>query len=91
MTIQKAIQSFLIEQEVKGNTEKTRDNYKTYLGYFENYIGKDTKVSELDAKHLNEYSISLKNGKRSQATIQTYIRHTRAFIGWLENEGYIKE
>ncbi|NLN48440.1 MAG: tyrosine-type recombinase/integrase [Clostridiales bacterium] len=90
MTIQKAVQAFLIEQEVKGNTEKTRDNYKTYLGYFQDYIGKDTNIKELDAGKLNDYSLSLKNGKRSQATVQTYIRHTRAFIGWLENEGYVE-
>lgn len=91
MKLDKAIEMFLVEQEVKGNTEKTIDNYKTYLGYFQKYIGSNKDVKALDSVKLNEYSLSLKNGKRKQNTIQTYVRHTRAFIGWLEKEGYIDE
>lgn len=89
MKLDKAIEMFLVEQEVKGNTKKTRQNYRVFLGYFQKYCDEDIDVKDIDIDMLNEYSISLRKSKCTTVTIQTYIRHLRSFIGWLESEGYI--
>lgn len=100
-----ALEQFLIDQELKGNTEKTIKNYRHNVGYLIEFIGKDKFVSNLTIDDLNRYLLYLRkkpceknlNFKAkeiklmSSVTIQTYVRAIRSFLGWLYREEYILE
>lgn len=104
-TIEMAIQQFLIEQELKGNTPATIKNYQLNLKYFSEFIGKDIVISDLKLMHLRNYLINLRSRKKSfnqcfkpknetqlsTISIQSYVRHLRVFLRWLHQEGYIEE
>lgn len=103
LTLNEAIQLYLIEQNLKGNTEKTIDNYEKKLRYFANYVGADRPISEIELLDIKKYQMYLSEKDRqfnfatdikkklTKTTIQTYIRHLRVFINWLYSEAYIKE
>lgn len=100
-----AIQQFLIDQELKGNTDKTILFYKKSLNYFVEFIGKDVKVKEIQLADLKKYQFAIKSRPRFQnhpfkptidkpitsVSVQTYIRALRAFLNWMYEEGYITE
>lgn len=103
--IDEAIQQFLVDQELKGNTAKTIKFYSHNLGYFREFVKDKVNVNEITLADLNSYLLSIKNKKKldnhpfkpkvektiSTTTVQTYIRAVRGFIGWLYKEGYISE
>ena len=90
MILQSAIEEFLIEQQVRGNTPKTVLYYKQSLGFFTAYTGQ----MDLDAVTLSlckRYYIHLTQTGIASTTTQTYIRALRAFLTWAFNEDYIAE
>lgn len=104
ITIQKAMELFLIEQQLKGNTEKTIFNYDRFISYFINFLGDNDKmVDTLTLKDIKKYQIYLTDKdkdynfktnlkkKISKTTIQTYMRAVRVFVNWLYDEAYIDE
>jgi len=105
ITLESAIQQFLIDQELKGNTKKTISFYNHNLGYFSRFFGKERSIEEINLNDLNQYLLMMKNkpklqGHRfkpkvekpiSSVTLQTYMRALRGFLGWMYKEGYIKE
>ena len=101
--ITKSLDMFLVDQELKGNSNKTINNYRNYVGYFIDYIGTDKMTYDIDIPILNDYQISMKNkkkyeghpfhtggGKISSVTLQTYIRQLRVYLAWLYKEGCIE-
>lgn len=104
ITIEKAMELFLIEQQLKGNTEKTIFNYERFISYFIDFLGnKDKMVDTLTLKDIKKYQIYLTDKdkdynfktnlkkKISKTTIQTYMRAVRVFVNWLYDEAYIDE
>lgn len=105
ITLENAIQQFLIEQELKGNSANTIKNYQLNLKYFTDFVGEKKLVTELTLQDLRNYLISLKSKPKAynhpfkpkeekpikSISIQTYIRGLRVFIKWLQSEGYIVE
>lgn len=105
ITIENAIQQFLIEQELKGNSPNTIKNYSLNLKYFTDFIGDQKIIEELTLQDLRNYLINLKTKPKAynhpfkpkeekpikSISIQTYIRGLRVFIKWLHSEGYIAE
>ncbi len=101
ITIEKAIEGFLIEQKLKGNTENTICTYRNILNYFSYYLGVEKPVSEITLLDVKKYQMYLIDKyidfnfqtdikkKLSKTTIQSYIRHIRAFMKWIFEEGYI--
>lgn len=47
MTLQAAINDFLIEQHIRGNTSKTIRYYSLCLGLFARYAGEDVQYRKL--------------------------------------------
>lgn len=104
-TIEMAIQQFLIDQELKGNTAKTIKNYRSNIEYFADHVGKNTLVSNIRLSDLKNYLITLRSRPKlinhrfkpkqekplTTISIQSYIRHLRVFLKWLYAEGYIVE
>jgi integrase/recombinase XerC/integrase/recombinase XerD len=103
--IDDAIQQFLVDQELKGNTKKTIMFYDNNLRYFREFIKDKLLVSDIDMADLNGYLLMLKKKPKlenhpfkpkvdkpiSTTTVQTYVRAVRGFVGWLYKEGYIPD
>lgn len=102
ITLEKAKEMFLMDQQLKGNTDKTINNYDRMISYFIDFIG-DKDISEVTLNDVKAYQIKLSkkqvdnhfnnflNRKISKRTIQTYIKHIRVFMNWAYEETYIKE
>jgi len=91
MTLQNSIDEYLIEQQIRGNSEKTVIYYRRCLGFFSAYF--QGGVKNIDSVTLNDckgYYMSLRQRDITSTTIQTYIRALRAFLTWCYSEGYIQ-
>lgn len=96
MKLNDAIQRFLKNNKLRGNTQKTLKNYESFLNYFADYTG-NIDVKEIDITLLENYQLYLMdrefystsvrkdtNGtKLSKRTIKSYITHLRTFINFL--------
>jgi integrase/recombinase XerC/integrase/recombinase XerD len=91
MTLQNAIDEFLIEQQVRGNSSKTVLYYRRCLGYFASFVGSETPLPCVDLQLCKRYSLHLAGRAISSVTRQTYTRALRAFLAWCFSEGYIIE
>lgn len=103
ITLEKAVELFRVDQELKGNAEKTIEYYDNTLKYFVDYIGREILVQNITLSDLNNYILYQKNRPMLQnhpfkpkedrpiksISLQTYIRSVRSLFGWLYSEGYI--
>lgn len=100
MTMQQAVDSFIMEQRLKGNTEKTIRVYSGFLSQFNTWLSQKgiTNASDLTLKHVQHYQLHLdsrrcenKREKLTRRTIRTYMRHIRIFLTYCYAEGFIIE
>lgn len=104
MNIIQAMDIYLVEQELKGNSPKTIERYRDYIFYFVDYFGnkniEDVKRKDIEAYQLNllnrnampnKYSNNGKVKKLSRYTVKGYITHLRAFFNWLFEENILVE
>ncbi len=101
ITILEAVNRFLLEQRLRGNTDKTVKGYKGFLGRFNEYMeSKDVKrFHELKDEHIYMYQIFInekscergRNEKLTKKSVQTYMRHIKVFIRYCYEEGFIKD
>jgi len=103
VTLENAIQQFLVDQELKGNSPQTLKYYNTNLRFFKEFIGSEKVLTDISLQDLKNYLISLRTRTKMQnhpfkpkedkpiksISIQTYIRAIRVFIKWAQGEGYI--
>ena len=90
MTLQAAIEEFLIDQQVRGNSLKTLKYYKQTLNVFQVYIG-SVSLDSITLSLCKRYYIHLVEKNISSTTTQTYLRALRAFLTWCYHEGYMTE
>jgi integrase/recombinase XerC/integrase/recombinase XerD len=90
MKLQMAIEEFLIDQQVRGNTPRTVQGYRQRLGIFLSFTG-DIPIGEISLPLCKRYYLHLTQRNVTSTTVQTYIRGLRAFLTWCYNEGYIAE
>lgn len=102
MLINDAIELFLIDNKLKGNSLKTLFNYERFLFYFVDYAG-NINIADITLKLLKEYHLHLTNREfhlnhiridiagtqLNKTTIQSYVRHLRVFINYLYDEELI--
>jgi integrase/recombinase XerC/integrase/recombinase XerD len=101
ITLKKAIELFLLEQEVRGNSKKTIEFYCNTLRYFTDFFGEERNVSEITMTDINNYVLMLLkrdkfvnhpykptiNNPIEKVSIQTYSRSLKVFLNWCyENE-----
>ncbi len=90
MTLSTAIDEFLLEQRVRGNSQSTLDYYCFSLGLFSNFVGADRDLSDLSLRLCKEYYLYLSEAKDvNTVSIQSYVRGLRSFLRWLYEEEYI--
>lgn len=86
MKLSDAITSFLIEQQIRGNTPKTVRYYTLCLDFFARFVGADTELDTLTVSTLKGYYIALVGRGISSVSVQSYIRGLRAFCSWCFHE-----
>ncbi len=90
MFLSDAIDDFLIEQKVRGNSSQTVEYYSFALSLFSRFFGADRDVSDLTLRICKEYYLHLKDDNSlNSVSVQSYIRGLRSFLRWLYDEGYI--
>ena len=60
MLIYDALDIFLLDRELKGNSDKTIKNYQEQINYYIDYVG-NIDVSDITLKSLQDYQIYLSN------------------------------
>lgn len=90
MTIQQAINEFMIEQASRGNTERTLGYYRASLKYFTDYFGSDRDILSVSTADLKSYVISLINTGIKKVTVKSYTRAVKVFFRWCYEEEYIE-
>lgn len=102
MKLNKAIDSFLKEQQFRGNSLKTIVVYKQQLKYFYDFIG-NVECSSISYITVQDYTIYLKNKIKnsehpyaivrnehiSDVSVQTYVRGLKSFINFCIEKKYI--
>lgn len=92
MTVKNAIDEFLIEQQIRGNSKATVLYYSRCLGFFADFNGLSMRsIGSVTLSDCRTYSLYLKGRNIATTTLQTYIRALRAFLSWCYTEGYIPE
>lgn len=89
MTLQDAISGFLVEQQIRGNSERTVVFYRSCLSKAALFLGSDSSLADLSLPQLREYYLSLRQRGLSSVTFQSYIRALRAFLSWCYQEDYL--
>lgn len=90
MTLNNAIEEFLLEQKVRGNSPQTVDYYSFALGLFSRFGGDDLEVSDITLRLCKEYYLHLIDDKSvNSVSVQSYIRGLRSFLRWLYDEEHL--
>ena len=71
MTLQAAVEDFLIEQHIRGNTAKTVRYYALCLRLFARYAGESLSVSEITQSTHKAYIMHISGQSLSRVTVQT--------------------
>ena len=86
-TINQAMDEFIIDQKVKGNTGKTVDYYKGAFHIFRLFYNCDNDINPITVSLLRKYTLYLQEERSlSSTSIQSYVRAIRAFLTWCYNE-----
>jgi len=92
VTIERAIEDYLLDHEGSNSSEKTLEWHRISLRYLREFLAQErsiTFVDEVDAPDITSWFLYLRkspggHGKpRSERTVQTYARSARAFFHWL--------
>lgn len=89
MKLNVACDLFIASCKAQNYTEKTIQNYESFLSRFVRSVG-NLDLPELTYEVVLEYSVMLYKRNISKATHATYIRHVKAFVHWLEEMDYIE-
>lgn len=89
MTLQDGVSNFLIEQQIRGNSDKTLIYYRSSLSKALAFLGPGSRLENLTLARLREYYLFLKGKDLSSVTLQSYIRALRSFLTWCYREDYI--
>ncbi len=84
MKMDSLIQDFLEYCEVAQNkSERTIDNYKRYLGRFQEFLEKNISPSQITLKIIQNYRLYLKRQDLGQKTQNYHLISLRAFLKYL--------
>lgn len=88
MNLTEAIEEFLLDQRMKGNSKLTREYYIRSLKLFLAFMG-NMDVRQISLLDCKKYVVSLQDDTRKNTvSVQSYVRALRAFLTWLYNNEY---
>lgn len=89
MSIFEALEIFLIEQQIRGNSDKTVSYYRNCVKPFAAYFQDGFAVSDLTIKGIKDYALFLRRRGITDNSVKTYTKGIKAFLSWLYEEKYI--
>ena len=90
MTVYKAYEMFMQEQQFRGNSRETISYYKITLNMFMDYCGRDLDIDDLDIMLFKSYQLYLSDSKNiKKVSVRTYSRAVRVFYRYLYFEDMI--
>ena len=90
MKLYAAIEEFILEQRVRGNSNATVTYYRNILTYFSEFAG-NVDVTELTLQRCRAYYLYLAEDDINSVSVQSYVRGLRAFLKWLYDMEYIAD
>ena len=100
MTLPEAVEFFLLDQQLRGNTDKTISGYRGFLRRFCEWLADAdiVQVANLTIKQVNAYQIYInqkpaergRSAKLTKKSVQTYMRHIKCFLAFCHVEGYLQ-
>lgn len=101
MTLDDTLIAFILDQRLKGNTDKTIKGYKGFLGRFITWLRGNNVImlEDLTLQHVQQYQLYIDikpsetcaGKKLTKRTVQTYMRHIKVFLKFCHKEGYMLE
>jgi len=101
MTLPQTVDFFLIDQQLRGNTDKTIAGYRGFLRRFCDWMESKgiAGITDLTITHVNEYQLFIDrkprerhgDGKLTKRSVQTYMRHVKCFLTFCHAEGFLNE
>lgn len=91
MTISNAFKEFIIDQQIKGNSDKTIYYYSNCVLPMIAYLGEKMPTERLNAQNVKEYALYLKSRNIASNSFKTYVKGIKAFLNWLYTEEYTQE
>lgn len=89
VTVSEAFDMFIRKCKVKNLSEYSILAYEKKCAEFIEMIGKDSLVTEIDSNAIDDYIIELRERDITDITIQTIMRHVRAFVYYCQECNYI--
>lgn len=86
--IQDSYQDFILSRQAALLAPKTIEFYEYTIGGFLESL-EITDPQELTSKHVREFLLQVKSRGVSTHTVHAFARGTRAFLRFLNEEGYI--
>lgn len=100
MTLPQALDAFLLEQRLRGNTDKTVSGYRGFVTQFIAWLAENgvESAAALTLQHVQGYQLYL-DGRRctnkaknlTKRTVRTYMRNIRIFLAYCFAENFITE
>lgn len=87
MTIEHALQEFLVEIEVRKYSPKTIKGYRNNLKRFCNYLG-TRDIEDLQMKEVKRYMLFMAEQGRKGTYINGVLKNIKSFIQYCYDEGY---
>lgn len=88
-TLSHCFEEFLKHCKRKNLSEATIKSYRHHLAKFFQYFGDDTDIMLLSQNTIYDYVLHLQEVLDNPTTINTGLRHLKAFVKFLNGQGYI--
>lgn len=89
ITVGQAFDYFITKCVADNLSEYTIKAYKKKCAEFIEMLGEDSMVAEIGSHDLNAFAIEIRERDISDITVQTIMRHVRAFVYYCMDCGYI--
>lgn len=86
MTVQQAFDNFIMSRQLADLTEKSIDDYTSFVQPFVSAVGSDSDFSKLTQDDINLYISDILKQPISKSSKATYIRHVKVFLNWASQE-----
>mgnify|MGYP003300223392 CR=1 FL=1 len=89
VTVGDAFDMFIRKCRVKNLSDYSILAYEKKCAEFIDMIGRDSAVSEIDSDAIDDYILELRERDLSDITVQTLMRHVRAYVYYCQECKYI--
>ena len=86
MTVQEAFDGFILSRRLKDLSEKSIEDYTSFIGPLVREIGPDTDFKDVTREMINKYIITVLKRSLARSSKATYIRHAKIYLCWCEQQ-----